>query len=533
MHITKILLILLITSFCIGAQSQITIWRIDEEHKHSNNHMSEEESLGEEPALYPCGTSYYSELHDGESSHTSIWSVKNEGSSTISITEPISLSGGIGRFTLEANDEAIELRPGEEFHFKVTYNGLSGSEAQVDIQSTIGSCSLIVDGGTAVSVCDISWSGPTTGSWEVGANWDLNRVPTDGDLVCVFNANVTISSAALADAVWVEDGSLTIAANHSLTLDGTSIWTGGSSLANGLNIVSSTYTNNGSQIINNVPGNGIYLENSTFINSSGASIGISSPDSEGIELDNGVSTFTNNGTINISDANADGIDLDGSSFSFTNNGSITIDNSGAEGIDLESSQSSTAVNNGSITITNTDDEGIEVQDENIFVNTGQLSFSGTDDDDIDVEDDGAFRNSGNITMNSTTASDAIELSGNTLFTNERCGVINILIEKIDLSGNSALVNDGIIAINEENNENDGSVTNNGRFITPSGSISFSPNPMVNNGTIVSGVIPTNDSLCNESIPTLSQWAVILLLISVLIVGVIGIRETMIGSFYKK
>ncbi len=531
MKLNALLTITSIFLFISHSSAQITIWKIDTENKHGMHHIHvEDNDNDEESILYPCGTSYYSELHDEETSHTSFWSVKNEGSSTISITDPLWLSGGIDRFTLKANYEAFELIPGEEFHFEVTYNGLSGSQAQVNIQSTFGLCSLIIDGGTSDSLCDISWSGPTTGLWDVGANWDLNRVPIDDDLVCIFSANVTISSAAVADAVWVQ-GSLTIASNHSLTLDRTLLGTGGSSLDNGLNIVNSSVDNYGRLFINNAPANGIYLENSTFVNRPGASIEINSPD-EGISFDDGISTFTNDGSINISDAARDGMDLDGTSFSFINYGMITINNSGQEGIDVEPSQSSTAINNGTITIDDAESDALQIDKEGSFINASNLSIRGSVKDDVEVNDNGIFRNSGNVLLNSPGGASAIEVQDSGRIINELCGIINVLSEDLQLQDSlTSFLNDGILAIVGDHVINNGTFTNNGRIVTTSGIITFS-NAIIDNGSVVTGAIPTNDSLCNEPIPTMSQWSVIILFINVLIIGLVGLKQRRLGLLQK-
>ena len=38
---------------------------------------------------------------------------------------------------------------------------------------------------SADAVCTINWTGPSTGGvWSTAANWDLNRAPQTGDVVC-------------------------------------------------------------------------------------------------------------------------------------------------------------------------------------------------------------------------------------------------------------------------------------------------------------------------------------------------------------
>src|SRR6516225_12371960 len=47
---------------------------------------------------------------------------------------------------------------------------------------------------SADAVCTINWTGPSTGGvWSTAANWDLNRAPQTGDVVCATGVTGTIS----------------------------------------------------------------------------------------------------------------------------------------------------------------------------------------------------------------------------------------------------------------------------------------------------------------------------------------------------
>ena len=67
---------------------------------------------------------------------------------------------------------------------------------------------------TGAPSCDISFKPATTGNWTVAANWDLGRLPADGEDVCI-----PAGSTATLGTGTIRPGAMSIA--------GTLVWSGG------------------------------------------------------------------------------------------------------------------------------------------------------------------------------------------------------------------------------------------------------------------------------------------------------------------
>jgi hypothetical protein len=88
------------------------------------------------------------------------------------------------------------------------------------------------------SPCTITWDGPTSGSWHAAANWDLDRVPSATDRVCIPTGSsvthstgaTTVASIAVATGatLTIADGNLNPIGPEGSAFDGTVAVTGGS-----------------------------------------------------------------------------------------------------------------------------------------------------------------------------------------------------------------------------------------------------------------------------------------------------------------
>lgn len=497
------------------AQPQMTLWEVD--------HMDHNASI-----LYTCGSEYYHTRPAGEPEVSSHWSIKNEGDETLNISLPLTLTGpGATRFEIIQQPGNASLEPGEETIFIISYSGPSNSdEASLIINSdsgSNGSCELEINGGFFENcIFDKTWTGLGDGTtWEDGANWDAG-VPVAGDVVQINIANdvtlssiadiTTLSLAATAtltinlgaelsfsgnpdcfpsDGIIMED-------NSQITNNGTILMNLNSDYSDGFDINDNTsLINNGSITVNNAENEGIDIDDSPSIMNNGSII-IDSPGSEAIEMDESA-IFTNVGTLVTNNPDFEGLEMDDSS-SFINIGTFTINNPGTEGIDFDDSESR-FVNNGTLNINDLlgDDEALEI-DDGIFTNTGVINITGVIFDE----------------------SILIEAAGTLM--NELCGIINIEEGIIEIDSDAAFTNDGIFATGTPaGNDNAGIFTNNSQIVTPTGDFEIDA-ALVGAGEVVAGAVPVLVSLCVEPVPTMGEWALIILLLLLSIFGVSFITQ---------
>jgi hypothetical protein len=122
----------------------------------------------------------------------------------------------------------------------------------------------------AAPACSITWVGPTSGgTWSTAANWNLNRLPTDADHVCIpagstvihSSGTTTIATLQAPGTLSFSGGTLTLASTTdpsnlgalqqsggtltgagTLVLAGASTWTGGQMAGSGKTVVPSGVT---------------------------------------------------------------------------------------------------------------------------------------------------------------------------------------------------------------------------------------------------------------------------------------------------
>jgi hypothetical protein len=313
---------------------------------------------------------------------------------------------------------------------------------------------------------------------------------------------------------------------------------------------SSTFNNNGLISISLCDNEAIDLSDSAmFFNMSSGIIMIDSTDEEGIEMDNS-SFFENRGMIqidNVSDSptdnsSGDGICVDDSGSQFHNYGEININKSiaSAEGIEVDDGLFHNYAA-GKITITNMDGASIYLESGCIFENEGMITISNLDSVNkqpaIDFTHESKLINSGRITiaLNCMSTEEAISMSTTDTLVNENFGVIDIITDhEISLDDSDALVdNFGVISsAYTGTNNNQGRIVNEGSaYLLSDNGFLASPNAVEDNGGTIQGRCDDIDEIstcledpCSETIPTLSEWGLIVLALFLLVIAIIALKQ---------
>ena len=185
----------------------------------------------------------------------------------------------------------------------------------------------------------INWVGGT-GDWNVASNWSPAQVPTASDIAEIQNGTVTIPSGvnAVCRLLHMENSSVSV-----IVASGATITTG----ANGCNLQNNatlTIQAGGTFTSNAASSTGIGLRNSGTLINDGI-MNLNSATGDVIFMQSG-GNITNNGTINASATTSHGLLMENATTSFTNNGNLIVNDriTGAGG------SAGTFINNGSLEV---------------------------------------------------------------------------------------------------------------------------------------------------------------------------------------
>ncbi|MCE7044414.1 T9SS type A sorting domain-containing protein [Dyadobacter sp. CY312] len=374
-----------------------------------------------------------------------------------------------------------------------------------------------------------TWNGSASTNWNDTANWS-NGVPdiSTGAIIPDVSTNDPVignGQSMLASAVYVEaEGSLSISAGGTLTINGAATYTVPFEFTVGLNN-KGTIHNSGQLILGSTSAVGTYaiINQGVFNNLTGAQISIDNTSDTG--LYNASGTFTNHAAIIIGDNTNIGLHGIWNDAVFNNNtgGSISIDRCSTKALvnNLDETKSIHATFTNAATITigaatgsgtygiynmgefnNNSGGNIHVDnttktaiyhDKNIFINAANItvgSIAATGQKGLDTW--GTFTNTAGATLKIDRVTDlGINIGANTLTNN---GTMTLgAVGKPGTTGlrnaNATLVNTGTISIDRTGNqalESSGTATNDGT-ITIGGSEAVG-----RFGLIVSGSFTNNN-----------------------------------------
>lgn len=135
------------------AQPNLTIWRM-----FSDGHDAHTTA----PDFYSCGSAYYFVAEKDGDVLSSTWSIKNEGTSQLTIELPLTFKTDYPQnFKITLQPDKSSLAPGEETHFEIEFTeSATHGKSFLTVNSndpSKNSCGLLIDGGTAtncICVCN-------------------------------------------------------------------------------------------------------------------------------------------------------------------------------------------------------------------------------------------------------------------------------------------------------------------------------------------------------------------------------------------
>lgn len=324
-----------------------------------------------------------------------------------------------------------------------------------------------------------NWVGGT-GDWDNPANW-TGGVPTTTTNVIINNtgSNVTIPNGvdAVARSIKIYNGSLMVNETASLSIDGASNTSG--LLIQG-NTEDANFTNHGTTSITNIAGGAINLTlNCNFHNSATGTLtidGTSGNQGHAFTSFATVGTMLNEGTMNMTNINKFGLYI----FSGANPATIIFVNAAT----------------GTININNITSIGLSLGNNNSIENAGSINLGpGLQSRATSINGGSGFSNFHNLSGGQVNILDA-----GTAAANLSDGLFG---------SNAAFLNDGNLCIDENN------VTN----TLISSNLTFTNNGSYNQlgcaATVASAFL---------AIPTMGEWALIILALIILSVGVIYVMR---------